>query len=162
MNPKDTLEIQRQVKELMAKRPIRESMSPCTIPALLVPKKDWSLRMCVDSRAINKITIKYRYPIPKLEDMLDELHDLKVFPKIDLRSGCYQIRIKEGDRWKTTFKTKGGLYKRLLMPFVYQILQVPLRGSRIKYSDPILVNSSWFISTTFQFTARQKGSIKTI
>jgi len=83
-NPEETKEIQRQVEDLIKKGYVQETLSPCAIPALLVPKKDGSWRMCADCRAINNIIVRYRHPIPRLNDMLDELSGPINFTKIDL------------------------------------------------------------------------------
>ena len=92
-NPEETKELQKQVGELMEKEYMKESMSPYVVPVILVPKKDGSWRMCVDCQAINNITVKYRRPIPRL----DELHSSCIFFKIDLKSRYHQMRMKEGD-----------------------------------------------------------------
>ena len=96
-NAEETKEIESQVQKLLEKGWVQKSLSPSVVPVLLVPKKDGKWRMCCDCRAINNITIKYKHPIPRLDDMLDEMHGSTIFSKIDLKSGYHQIRIKEGD-----------------------------------------------------------------
>jgi hypothetical protein len=83
-NPEETKEIQRQVEDLVNKGYVRESLSPCVVPIILVPKKDGTMRMCTDCRSINNITVRYRHPIPRLDDMLDELCGSTLFSKINL------------------------------------------------------------------------------
>ncbi len=111
-------ELKKQLKYLLDKGLIRPSKSPYGSPVLFVQKPDKSgLRMCVDYRALNKLTVKNRYPLPRIDEMLDRLNGAKYFSKIDLKSGYWQIRIAPEDVQKTAFRTRYGHYEFLVMPF---------------------------------------------
>jgi hypothetical protein len=110
-------ELKEQLQELLDKVFIRPSISPWGAPVLFVKKKDGSMRMCIDYRELNKVTIMNRYPLPRIGDLLDQLQGVRVFSKVDLRSGYHQVRVKEEDIPKTTFRTCYGHYEFLLMSF---------------------------------------------
>jgi hypothetical protein len=116
MPPTELAELKKQLQELLDKGFIRPSTSPWGCPALFV-KKDESLRLCVDYRPLNAVTIKNKYPLPHIDVLFDQLVGAKVFSKIDLRSGRHQIKIRASDIPKTAFSTRYGLYEYLVMSF---------------------------------------------
>ena len=117
MAPTEMKELAKQLQELLDKGVIRPSVSPWGAPVLFVKKKDGSMRLCIDYRELNKLTIKNRYPLPRIDDLFDQLKGAKWFSKIDLRSGYHQLKIKSEDIPKTAFRTRYGHYEFLVMPF---------------------------------------------
>ncbi|GJT02861.1 putative reverse transcriptase domain-containing protein [Tanacetum coccineum] len=115
--PSEMQELSGQLQELQDKGFIRPSHSPWGAPVLFVKKKDGSLRMCIDYRELNKLTIKNRYPLPRIDDLFDQLQGSRYFSKIDLRSGYHQLRVHEDDIPKTAFRTRYGHFEFTVMPF---------------------------------------------
>jgi len=105
------------IDDMLQKGFIRPSESPAGAPVMFAKKKDGSLRLCVDYRGLNRVTIKNRYPIPLINNMLDCLQGAWIYSKIDLHAGYNNICIKEGDEWKTAFHTRYGTFEYLVMPF---------------------------------------------
>ncbi|KAK5842666.1 hypothetical protein PVK06_005048 [Gossypium arboreum] len=110
-------ELKVQLQELTDRGFARPSFSPWGAPVLFVKKKDGTMRLCIDYRQLNKVTIKNKYPLPRIDDLFDQLKGASVFSKIDLRSGYYQLRVRESDIPKTAFRTRYGHYEFLVMPF---------------------------------------------
>nr|CAD1834678.1 unnamed protein product [Ananas comosus var. bracteatus] len=104
-------------RDLLDKGFIRPSVSPWGAPVLFVKKKDGSLRLCVDCRELNKVTIKNKYPLPRIDDLFDQLQGSSVYSKIDLQSGYHQLKIKPKDVSKMAFRTQYGHYELTVMPF---------------------------------------------
>ncbi|KAJ0641390.1 putative nucleotidyltransferase, Ribonuclease H [Helianthus annuus] len=115
--PTEMKELMTQLQELLDKGFIKPSVSPWGAPVLFVKKKDGSMRMCIDYRELNKLTVKNRYPLPRIDDLFDQLQGASWFSKIDLRSGYHQLRVREEDVPKTAFRTRYGHYEFLVMSF---------------------------------------------
>ncbi|GKA95806.1 putative reverse transcriptase domain-containing protein [Tanacetum coccineum] len=115
--PSEMKELAKQLQELSDKGFIMPSSSPWGAPVLFVKKKDGSFRMCIDYRELNKLTVKNRYPLPRIDDLFNQLQGSSVYSKIDLRSGYHQLRVREEDILKTAFRTRYGHYEFQVMPF---------------------------------------------
>ena len=117
MSLPELTELKIQLQELLDKEYIRPSVSPWGAPILLVRKKDGTLRLCINYRQLNKMTIKNKYPLPRINDLFDQVGGAGIFSKLDLRSSYHQVQIKDEDISKTTFWTRYGHYEFIVIPF---------------------------------------------
>jgi hypothetical protein len=106
-----------KLQELLDQGMIRPNVSPWGAPMIFVKKKDGSLRLCIDYKQLNRVTIRNQYPLPRIDDLFDQMKGALVFSKIDLRSGYHQLRVKEEDIPKTYFRTRFGHYEFVVVPF---------------------------------------------
>ncbi|GBG71810.1 hypothetical protein CBR_g9219 [Chara braunii] len=117
MSPRELEELRKQLQELTDKGWIRPCSSPYGAPVLFVPKKEGELRICIDYRGLNSVTVKNAEPLPRIDDLLDQLQGCKYFNKIDLKSGYHQIEVAPEDQHKTAFRARYGHYEFVVMPF---------------------------------------------
>ncbi|KAF8756881.1 hypothetical protein RHS01_04192 [Rhizoctonia solani] len=129
MTDAESKALKQHIKEELATGKIRPSTSSAGAPVMFVKKADGSLRLVVDYRKLNDVTHKNVYPLPRQDDLMAKLRHAKMFTKLDLRWGYNNVRIKEGDEWKTAFRTKYGLFKYLVMPLALPMLQLPSNTS---------------------------------
>jgi len=118
MSTPKLVDLKLQLKEMLDKGYIRPSVSPWESPVLFVKKKYGTLRICIDYRKLNKVTMKNRYPFPRIDDLFDQLKGATMFSKIDTKSVYHQVRIKEENIYKKTFQTRYGHYEFVVFPFV--------------------------------------------
>jgi len=153
MAPAELKELKLQLQELLDKGFIKPSISPWGAPVLFVKKKDGTMRLCIDYRQLNRVTIRNQYPLPRIDDLFDQLQGARVFSKIDLKSGYHQLKVKKEDVTKTAFRTRYGHYEFLVMPFgltnapaafmslMNQVFQPYLDKFVIVFIDDILIYS---------------------
>ena len=146
-------ELRVQLQELLDKGFIRPSTSPLGAPILFAKNKDKTLRLCIDYRQLNKVTIKNRYPLPRIDDLFDQLRGVQVYSNIDLRTGYHQLRVKETDIPKTAFRTRYGHFEFTVMPFglmnapaafidlMHRVFQPYLDQFVVDFVDDILIYS---------------------
>ncbi|CAI7781757.1 unnamed protein product [Closterium sp. NIES-53] len=178
LSPTELADMKKQIEYLLDKGLIRPSTSPYGAPVLFTPKPDGILRMCIDYRALNKQTIKNKYLIPRIDNLLDQLRGATVFSKLDLRSGYWQIRMADNSIHKTAFRTRYGSYEYLVMPFgltnapatfqaeMNHILRPLLNECVVVYLDDILIYSRDMkkhiehIRRVFEILRREKFYVK--